>query len=163
MKYHLLFSALTLAVASTASSIASAADWKSYPGAFCQAPNTNTDIRRSSTGIANWSADRAFVHCPIVRDIQSGGTNQLRSVVISLQNNHSSQGGFCRLLSRTRNVAGVVDSVQKSWPAGYASHTISLGPVNATEGGNYLVSCQLPARQGAKKSLIHNIRTSEHE
>jgi hypothetical protein len=161
MKKHLLASTLALLAISTVSSTASA-DWKGYAGAFCHGPNNNVDVRRSSTGIANWGTGSTTVYCPIVRDVAAGGNNRLQQVAISLFNNNSTSGGCCTLISRTQSRSGIVDSDQQCWSAGFAHRTVRLGPVDANNWGNYLVYCRLPARQGARKSIIYNVRADEN-
>jgi hypothetical protein len=138
-----------------------AGDWKGYPGSNCLAHSGANDVRRLTSGtISNWQNSRTTVHCPVVRDVAAGGNNRVWNVVVRGFNNHSTQGGNCRLIVRTLS-GSVFAWQQASWPSGYGEFQLNLGPLNASNWGNYHLYCSLPPAEGARKTAIRNYAVDE--
>lgn len=143
-----------------ASAVHAHADWKGYPGLNCMPSSGANDVRRSLSGSANWQDDPTIIYCPVVRDIAAGGADRIKKVNVRLFNNNGSKGGWCRLISRT--ISGAThDWEEKTWPAGYQDHTISLGPLNTSNWGNIALYCSMPGKEGARKSFIKSYAVEE--
>jgi len=154
--------AVSLCTLSATPFYSTASDWKSYPGAFCQGPNSSTDLRRSGNGsLSNWQRSPVTVHCPVLRDVQAGGSNRVKLVRISLFNNHRSVGGYCRLVSLNSS-GSIIAWDQYNWRGGFRNVTASLGPLNAQSWGSYHIYCRLPGTDGARKTFIRNVRVDEN-
>lgn len=147
-------------VALAASSSFSFADWKGYSGLNCLPANENNDIRRSLTGLANEQDSPLSLYCPVVRDIESGGVNRIERVNVRVFNNNSSEGGYCRVYSRTVN-GTTHDWEQQSWPAGYGDHTLTFESLNTANWGNIAIYCRLPAAEGARRSFLRSYGVEE--
>jgi hypothetical protein len=137
-------------------------DWKGYAGVNCLPASPNHDIRRSAIGqigFANHGTGTITVFCPVVRDVAEGGENRVAAVAVRMRN-RSSVDGRCEFSSRDIN--GMThDTKSVVFPPGEFVKT--MGPINASNWGSYVLSCQLPGLHPTTKlpSYIVNYRVDE--
>jgi len=163
MKLKLLSLSMVMTISALASGGAQAdgaGDWKGYPGSNCMASSGANDVRRLTSGtLSNWQNKATIVHCPVVRDIASGGKKRVWNVAVRLFDNHPTQDGYCRLVVRT--LQGNVHAWDHAAWTGTGKKTLNLGPLDASNWGNYAIYCKLPPAKGARKSFIRNYAVDE--
>lgn len=138
-------------------------DWKGYAGTVCHARSGSIDVRRSGDGrLANFQNTPSTVYCPVVRDVAEGGNNRVMQARVRLFNNNSNVGGFCRLVSR--NISGGTFAFDHfAWTPGIKNVTATLGPLNASNWGSYMIYCSIPGVDGARKSFIRSVSLDERD
>lgn len=153
--------ALVIAAFATGGALADGAgDWKGYPGSNCLAHSGANDVRRLTSGtLSNWQNTSTIVHCPVVRDVAEGGDNRVWAATVRLYDNHPTEDGYCRLVVRT--ISGATFAWDHAAWTGTGNKTVSLGPLDASNWGNYSLYCSLPAASGASKSFIRNYALDE--
>lgn len=150
--------ALTLTL--TTAALPAAADWKGYPGLNCMPSSGAIDVRRTLTGAVNWQNSPTTIYCPVVRDLENGHPNGIERVNVRLFDNHSTQNGWCRLVSRT--LSGATHDWQHRNYGGFAvNRTVTFENVDTSNWGNIALYCRVPGADGARKSFIRSYAVEE--
>jgi hypothetical protein len=158
--------AAAAAIASGAAGAATAGDapgqdWKGYAGVNCLPQSNNDPVRRSAvaqTAFSNTGTSTITVFCPVVRDDPVGGPARVTSTV--LMRNRSAISGSCEFSSH--DIEGrKVDTKTAVIPPGEVP--TSIGPLNTTNWGSYVLQCALPGRHPTTglQSYIVNYRIDE--
>jgi hypothetical protein len=150
--------ALTLTLLTAA--LPAAAEWKGYPGLNCMPASGANDVRRSLSGAANWQGSATTIYCPVVRDLEAGKPNGIERISVRLFDNHSTQNGWCRVVSRT--LSGATHDWQHRVYGGFAvDRTVTFENVDTSNWGNIALYCQVPGADGARKSFIRSYAVEE--
>lgn len=140
-------------------------NWKGYTAVNCQPQSNNSDIRRSAVGtpaLSNTGTSATTVYCPVVRDVPQGGENRVLLVRAYVRNRSSVAALRCEFRSHDIN-GNPHDSAVAVAPPSSDFMTLDMGPVDASNWGSYLLTCQLPGRDPVTnlQSYIINYRVDE--
>lgn len=149
-----------LALALLTAALPAAAEWKGYPGLNCMSSSGAIDVRRSLTGAANWHNSPTIIYCPVVRDLEAGKPNGIERINVRVFDNHSTQNGWCRAVSRTLS-GGVHDWQHRDYGGFAQSSTLTFENVDTSNWGNIALYCSVPAADGARKSFIRSYAVEE--